>query len=253
MNRISTRAVAAAAMLGIATPALAQSQIRQQHLQFSRHELLMNTRPMSQAYLKVLDGERAPRAALELRIERVFAKVVQHAVRLHPAAEYVDWKLVLVQHDAVPPFAMRDGQVFIPTRWVKARRLTDAELGLLVAHEIAHVLADHMLERISAFAAARPAANMRVSDVLRMVDEEWHLARELEPLMHEQEMEADRLGLAIACAAGISRLRALTLFDKMALAERKLGSGYLNSHPDPMARKFSLLDSMHARSLGCPD
>jgi Zn-dependent protease with chaperone function len=70
---------------------------------------------------------------------------------------------VLVAKDLVPPFAMPDGQIFVSPKWVAGRRLTDAEIALVLAHEVAHVLSEHMLERVSTFAAARPAMNMRRS------------------------------------------------------------------------------------------
>jgi len=225
-------------------------------LQFSRDELLASTRPMSQVYLKELHGEPVearPRAGLELRLQRIFAQMLGEAKRLRPSAAQWDWRLTLVHGEEVSPFAMPDGQVFVSTKWVGRRRLGDAEIALVLAHEMAHVIGEHMLERVSALAAARPARNMRVSDVLRMVEEEWHVARELETLMQAQELEADRMGLRIVCSAGIARSQALTLFDKMARADRGQEPGFINSHPELLARKQSLLGSMEARSLGCED
>ncbi|HEV8260206.1 MAG TPA: hypothetical protein VGQ19_05545 [Burkholderiales bacterium] len=93
------------------------------------------------------------------------------------------------------------------------------------------MIADHMLERVSAFAAARPH-NMRVADVLRT-------------------LQADRIGMTIICSAGISRLRALSLFDKLARAES--GTSYLNTHAEPLERKASLAEWTRAQNLVCLD
>lgn len=224
-------------------------------LYFSRDELLLNTPALSQTYHKVLAGEAigtAPREGLELGIERVFRKVLNGALRLYPDARNWQWDLVLV-NQPLPPFALPDGQIFISVEWVAGRQLVDAEIALLLAHEMAHVIDEHMLERLSAFAAARPAANMRVSDVLRVAGEEWHLMRELEPLMQAQEHEADHMGLSIVCSAGIARSEAITLFDKLARADRARDPALVKSHPELLARKQSLLGSMEARSLGCEE
>lgn len=224
-------------------------------LYFSRDELLRNTPALSQSYHKLLAGEAigaSSRQGLELDIERAFWKVLDGALRLYPDARQWQWDLVLV-NQPLPPFALPDGQIFISVEWVASRQLGDAEIALLLAHEMAHVIREHMLERLSALAAARPAANMRVSDVLRMVDEEWYVAREIEPLMQAQELEADRLGLRIVCATGIARSEALALFDKMARADRAQEPGFIKSHPELLARKHSLLGSLNARSLGCED
>lgn len=194
----------------------------------------------------------SPREGVELRIERVFTRVLHEALWLHPGTPHRDWKVVLV-NPPIPPFALPDGQIFVSAKWVASRRLGDAEIALLLAHEMAHVIGEHMLERLSAFATARPAASLRVSDMLRVADEEWHLMRELEPLMQAQEFEADRMGLRIVCSAGIPRSEALALFDKMARAERRQEPGLVKTHPELLARKHSLLGSMEARSLGCED
>lgn len=219
---------------------------------FSRAELLVSTQPMSREYRKVLSAqprETGPLAGTALRIERVFGRVLQQAKRLRPGTEQWDWQLVLVANDGLAPFALPDGQIFMSPNWVSSRGLTDAEIALVVAHEMAHVLADHLLELVSAFAAARPAANMRVSDVFRMLEQEWYLARELEPLMQAQEQQADRIGMTLVCGAGISRSGALTLFDKMARAER--GASFVNSHADSLERKASLAHWTRAQNLVC--
>jgi len=217
---------------------------------FSREELLENTKPMGQTYMKLLVSDPHRSDATALRIERMFGKVLEHAKRLRPGAEDWDWELVLVASDAAAPFALPDGQIFISPKWVASRRLNDAEIGLLLAHEMAHVIAEHMLKRVSAFAAPRPRF-LRVADVLRTLEQEWYLARELEPLIQSQEFEADRIGMSIVCAAGISRRRALTLFDKMARAER--ATSYINTHAEPLERKAGLADWSRGQGLPCID
>jgi predicted Zn-dependent protease len=235
--------IAVAAALGMA---LVEAAAAEAH--FSRAELILGTRPMGEAYMKILEAE-SPGSAAGRRLDRIFADMLEHAKRLHPHAPHWDWQLVLVAKDLVAPFALPDGRIFVSPKWVAVRRLTEAEIALLLAHEMAHVLAEHMLERVSALAAARPARNMRVADVLRMIEAEWYLARELEPLMQAQELAADRIGLAIVCAAGVPHSRALTLFDKMARAET--GPSYVASHDDPIERKLALAKWSRGRGLGC--
>lgn len=102
-------------------------------------------------------------------------------------------------------------------------------------------------------ASAHAQSSLRVSDVLRMEEEQWQLARELEPLPHSQELEADGMGIATVCTTGISRRRALTLFDKMARPDGKGGIDHTHGDPEPLERKPGLLNSMQARALGCLD
>jgi Zn-dependent protease with chaperone function len=205
---------------------------------------------MGQAFMKLLAAKPQRSDATAQRIERVFVQVLEHAKRLRPDAGEWDWELVLVGSDAAAPFALPDGQIFVSPKWVAGRRLNDAEIALLLGHEMAHVIAEHMLARISAFAAPRPRY-LRVADVLRTLEQEWYLARELEPLIQSQELEADRIGMSIVCGAAISRRRALTLFDKMARAER--ATSYINTHSEPLERKAALDDWSRAQGLPCID
>lgn len=234
------RVIAIAAMFGIGMAHATEARL-------SRAELFVSTKPMGEAYMKILETEPAESAPAR-RIERVYAQLLRHAKRLHRDAESWDWRLVLVARDVVAPFALPHGHIFVSPKWVAARQLTDPEIALLLAHEMAHVIAEHMLERLSAMAAARPALNMRVADVLRMIEHEWYLVRELEPLMQAQELEADRIGMTIACAAGVPPSRALTLFDKLARAES--GPSYVKSHDGPRERKAAVTPWS---KLVCPD
>lgn len=214
----------------------------------SRAELLESTRPLGEAYIRLL-GAASRDSVHARRIERVFARMVEQAKRMWP--EPVQWELVLVAKDVVPPFALPDGRIFIAPKWVARRRLGEAETALLIAHELAHVLAEHMLARVTALAEARPAYALRVADLLTLIEHDWHVARELEPLMRSQELEADRIGMAIVCAAGLPRSQALTLFDRMARAGR--GSALVQSHDDPAERKVIVAEWARAQNLVCLD
>ena len=93
---------------------------------------------------------------------------------------------------------------------------------------------------------------LRVSDV-RMENEELPFVREFEPLRYSQELEAHAEEPGPVCSTGISRWRALNLFDKMARPDGKRGIDHTHADPEPLERKPGLLNSMHARALGCLD
>ena len=95
------------------------------------------------------------------------------------------------------------------------------------------------------------AADKRFSDWLRTVEQEWYLAREPGPLMQEEELEADRIGMTVVCEAGSPRRGALGLFDRMARAEA--GTSYLQSHDDPLQRRVIVPEWARAQNLVCLD
>jgi predicted Zn-dependent protease len=95
------------------------------------------------------------------------------------------------------------------------------------------------------------ATDKRFSDGLRTVEQEWYLAREREPVMQAEELEADRIGMTVVCEAGIPRGGALGLFDRTARAEA--GTSYLQSHDDPLERRVIVAEWARAQNLVCLD
>jgi Zn-dependent protease with chaperone function len=240
--------------LWAALPAGAAAPVtgRAQDLRYTREELNLATGEDFRAYLQALASERLleGRSAGARRIERIFRRLLPAARRLDPAGAARRWRVVVTKAEHGALFAMPDGKIFVSARWVAEHRLSDQELALAIAHEMAHVVADHLLERVSAIAALRPLARLGVPDVLRMAREEWTVLREIEPLMRTHEREADRIGIAIAHAAGVSLAKAITLFDKMARAEEtRDGISLVNSHDSARQRKANLTGWMRAHEF----
>lgn len=225
-------------------------------LLFSRSEVVTALQPNIQTYLTVVEREHrqtSRRDGTALRIERVFTRVLANVKYLRADAQNWNWRIVLLSHVDEVPFAMPGGEILVSTKWVRRLRLTDPELALVLAHEMTHVVAEHMLERIAELAANRPAANMSIADVIRMVREEWYVVREVEQLMQAQELQADRIGMELVCAAGFSRSHALGLFDKMHRDQSKQrGFSLVKSHEGPLGRKQVLITRMQRDELSCP-
>jgi predicted Zn-dependent protease len=240
--------------LAAALPAVAGAPVtgRHQDLSLSRANMIESTEGEFRLYLGTLEAERRidRRSATARRVQRVFTRLLPHAKRLNPAMAGLRWEALVTKGDGASLFAMPNGRIVVNAGWIEDRGLSEAELALAIAHEMSHVLADHMLERVSSIAASRPLAKMSAADVLRALREHWYLAREIEPLMRIQEREADRIGIAIVRAAGFALAEAITLFDKMAhLEERREGISLVRSHDSARDRKTSLLGWMRAREL----
>jgi len=225
---------------------------RAQELHFEPRDLIAETASDYRAYVERLDAKRlierdSPSAR---RVERIFRRLLPHAMRLNRESEALRWEVVMVREDAAN-FALLDGRIFVSARWAQRGRLTDSELALLLAHEMAHVISNHMLERLSALAAKDPENRGSIGDLLRESREQWQMVREIAPLMRAQEIEADRVGAAIAGASGVPLGQAVRLFDHMARAEeRSFGMAFVNSHDTALRRKADLLE--WAYSMGWP-
>jgi Zn-dependent protease with chaperone function len=241
---ISHRTAAFSLALLAALPAHAAAPVtgRAQELRYSPQELIAATSRDVRRYLARLERDRlidrhSPTAR---RIRRIFDLLLPQAKRLHPDAAAWNWQLIVTREAGAGSHALPDGKILIAAHWVTRHALSDPELALLVAHEMAHVVASHMLERVSSF-AARSARRPKVAALLRQLNEHWYLARDIAPLMRVQELEADRIGAAIIGASGLPLAAAVTLFDRMARGEGDSGQALVESHLGAGRRKADLL------------
>ncbi|HEX5612430.1 MAG TPA: M48 family metalloprotease [Burkholderiales bacterium] len=237
-------AAAGMVALVVASAAAAGAPVtgRAQDMRFSFDELMHETASEYQAYFERLEARRGIErdTAKARRVERIFRQVLPQALRLHRPSEALRWGVFVLSQGAAN-FALPDGRIFVAAGWARRGRLGDDELALLIAHEIAHVICDHMLERVSALAAKQPRG-AHIRDLLRQSREQWQVLAEIAPLMRTQEIEADRVGAAIIGASGVPLASAVGLFEHMARAEaRSIGMAFVNSHDTALRRKADLL------------
>ncbi len=129
--------------------------------------------------------------------------------------------------------------VLVDARFVRQLELSDDELALVLAHEVAHVVAGHPSEKLSFMAETlgkEKAPN--AGSPLRAFFEVDTYALMFQPTARLQEREADSIGAAIFHAAGYDPQRALQLFDKLAKLEK---DGFESpTHDSAIARRESL-------------
>src|SRR4029077_10707590 len=118
-------------------------------------------------------------------------------------------------------------------------------LGYLLAHEMAHVLAQHTRELAS---VARyfidNGRNRDYEDIQRELDESFRMTLRLDMLHVQQELEADYIGLVLGAESGHDPEAMRTLLRKLGAAP----SSVLSTHPgDPerMKRIEVALPSAH--------
>jgi predicted Zn-dependent protease len=130
--------------------------------------------------------------------------------------------------------AMAGGKLLVGEDFIARLGLSDDELAFLLAHEMAHVLAEHTRE----FATA---ARYFVDNGLRR--EYWDIQRELDdslPVQYrmafvsvQQELEADFIGCILGARAGFDPGAMLTLLEKL---HPPTDSAAPSSHPGREAR-----------------
>lgn len=193
-------------------------------------------------------GAAYPDAALQSYVDRVGQKLIRGSGLTGPY-RFVVLDLPVVNAHALPP-----GYVFV-TRGLLAVLDDEAELAAALAHEIGHLTQRHAAQRARARqgvldAAVEAAAATGSVTVGRSVARDGLIA--LRRYSREQELEADRIGLAYLVQAGyrssamtslIDRLRQQSQLEAQLLGEAPDSFDQRSAtatHPAPFERKSAL-------------
>ncbi len=171
------------------------------------------------------------------RLEALLNKTVD---RLVAASERPDikYKVTVLNSPAINAFALPSGQLYV-TRGLVALATDTSELASVMAHEMAHVIADHASMRQDQARQAAIASRV-VSDVLSDPSVgALALAKSkiaLASFSRAQEFEADGIGVGIAARAGFDPYGAVRFLTAMGRnAELKAGASGKDSSVDFMA------------------
>jgi predicted Zn-dependent protease len=157
---------------------------------------------------------------LNARVDAVMATVGRAVGAIDPRFAGATWKAILIEDFGRGAAAFPGETILVDASFVRALRLDDHELALILCHEAAHVLAGHALAKLSFMAGL--LGKEKLPDARSALVE--YLAKDsyatvFQPTAREQEREADMMGAAIFFATGYDPLRALGLFDKLAARE----------------------------------
>ena len=168
-------------------------------------------------------------------------------------------RVTILNSPAVNAFALPSGDLYV-TRGLIALATDESELAAVIAHEIAHVTADHA--RLRQRQAQAAALARRVSEVVvdPTVKQNTRDTAELSlaTFSQQQELEADQLGVETLARAGFDPFAAARFLGAMARfaalpsinAASETRPGFLSSHPSTPARVENA--KRVARSFGAP-
>lgn len=181
-------------------------------------------------------GGEVPSAPLRTYVDGVGRKLLE---QVEP--EYADlaWEFIVLDSPVINAFALPGGKIFI-TRGILSRFENEAEVAGVLGHEIGHVTARHVDERISQSLISQfSLAVVGAFSQDQLIAEGASLAAQ-GALLHfsrAQELESDALGMRYMAAAGYDPegMREVigVLLDAMG-DERP--PEILSTHPDPDRR-----------------
>jgi predicted Zn-dependent protease len=176
-----------------------------------------------------LDQDRV----LLARVRRIGATLTAAAIAMKPQAAGWQWEFHVTSDPEVEAFCMAGGKILVGAAFVQRLALDDAELATLLAHEVAHALAEHHNEILSAaLFLNKPAVPIDV--LLERMESDLGLQIRLAGLASLQESEADQLGMVLAHRAGWPAAGMLSFYRKLAGIDA--GGGLASSHPAPASR-----------------
>lgn len=179
------------------------------------------------------DGRLDADQALLRRLRRIVAQLGSAAEHERLRAVPLAWEVHVCRRCDENAAAMAGGRLLLGEEFVATLALSDDELGYLLAHEMAHVLAEHTREYASSarFFVGRGHAR-EYEDLQRELDESIGLQLRMAFLSAQQELEADYVGFILGARAGFEPGAMLTLLHKL----RADGTALVGSHPSDERR-----------------
>lgn len=171
-----------------------------------------------------------------------------------------NWNVTVLKDDGIQnAAATRGNQIFVWTGMLQAVR-SDAELAAVLAHEISHVLANHVvptqeevLRRMLSQAAGAIAGNIaqeRAAGAGQLVGGLTTSVAQgiaVNPYTQRLELEADRIGLFLMADAGYDPRAAVEFWRRFGGGTSKL-TEFFSSHP-PSEKRMNALEALIPRAL----
>lgn len=192
-------------------------------------------------YDKHLAGLRAAyrlddNAHFAARVAKIAWPLIEQAKRDYPDSASWAWELHTTSDPEENAFALAGGKLLVGSAYVDRLELNDAEIAMLVAHEICHAVLLHNLReheeaiRLEPHWATRPYEELEDA-----TDNDAGLMRKLAAFDMQQEEESDREGMRLAARAGWRPSGLARFFRKL---ERHSNAPNFGSiyHPAPSLR-----------------
>ena len=175
-----------------------------------------------------------------VRLRAIAQKIIPHALDWNPRAKDWKWEVNLIGSKQINAFCMPGGKIAFYTGILDQLQLTDDEVAMVMGHEVAHALREHARERMGKTAATSIGANV-LSQLLGAGAIGQQLIGGGAQLLtlrfsREDETEADLVGMELGARAGYNPRAGITLWQKMAAANKGAPPQWLSTHPSGNTR-----------------
>ena len=191
---------------------------------------------------KALGGKDHPQVQ---RLRGIARRIIPFANTWNVRARDWQWEVNLIGSSQINAFCMPGGKIAFYTGILDKLKLSDDEVAMVMGHEIAHALREHARERMGKTAVTHGAAQIGgalLSSIFginpNLTDMATRGAANLLTLefSREDESEADLVGMDLAARAGFDPRSGVSLWQKMAAANKGAPPQWLSTHPSGSTR-----------------
>lgn len=174
------------------------------------------------------------------RLRAIARKIIPFTTQWNLRAAQWRWEVNLLGSPEVNAFCMPGGKIAFYSGLLDKLKLTDDEVAMVMGHEIAHALREHARERMGKQAATNLGANLlnHALGLGQLGQTVTHYSAQLLTLRfsREDESEADLVGMELAARAGYDPRAGISLWRKMAAANKGAPPQWLSTHPSSNTR-----------------
>ncbi len=175
-------------------------------------------------------------AAFLARVDSIAKPLIARAATDYPHTAGWAWEIHTSADADENAFCMAGGKLLVGQQFVSSQRLDDAELAMLLAHEMQHAIQQHNLKEYEEAMRIEPAWRQKpFAELEYAVDNDDALMRKLDDFNSTQELEADSEGLKLAWRTGWPPMRLAGYFRKLLRNSAKPNFDS-HSHPAPARR-----------------
>jgi predicted Zn-dependent protease len=170
-----------------------------------------------------------------VRLRAIAARIIPHSYEWNPRAKDWKWEINLIGSKQINAFCMPGGKIAFYYGILDTLQLNDDEVAAVMGHEVAHALREHARERMGKTVATRGAVEIgsAIFGLGNLGRAAADMGGQLLTLKfgREDESEADLVGLELAARAGYDPRAGVTLWQKMAAANKGAPPQWLSTHP----------------------
>jgi len=175
--------------------------------------------------------------ALTQRVRAIAARIEPHSAVFRRDAPAWKWEVSVINSKELNAFCMPGGKIAFYSGLITQLGLNDAEIAIVMGHEIAHALREHSREQVSQAIAAQAtidvgAALLGLGSGSAGLASTAYQALIATRFSRVDESEADRIGLELTARAGYDPRAGIALWQKMMKANQGgRPPEFLSTHP----------------------